>query len=349
MNRCFSPLLLSDPAPGLTVYPESALETVLIQGQAQEYCNPGQKSSETGHCPECYINKRDYSLCWYNGWLIRFGLLLLGISLISGVHAAGIPTVDVGVIAQQIRSYQQQLKDFETQLQQVSLNSEQLTTLNRQFSQTLQEYDDYLQQVKGLHRVISRKDWNGLFQTLRNYYGISPYSRIAKIHEVGNVGRGAIDSEVGKLYTVPVEVDQVRRQIATVGIDPEPWVTQAQRHRARYEAYRDQLELAKDSNRELLERYRKIWLTKNNFNLGDKSDLNALQTAVTSNFHIIDELQALNKIQNQRLLHTNHEYMQALSMAEAQRQAEAARLEKVVNSEKTLRSFRWRDLNMHHR
>ena len=56
------------------------------------------------------------------GWPMRFSLWLLGISLITGVHAAGIPTVDVGVIAQQIRSYQQQLRDFETQLQQVSLN-----------------------------------------------------------------------------------------------------------------------------------------------------------------------------------------------------------------------------------
>ena len=282
------------------------------------------------------------------GWPMRFSLWLLGISLITGVHAAGIPTVDVGVIAQQIRSYQQQLRDFETQLQQVSLNSEQLTMLNRQFSQTLKEYDDYLRQVRGLHRVISRKDWNGLFQTLRNYYGISPYSRITKISEVGSAGRHAIDTEVGKLYTVPAQVDQVRRQIATLGVDPEPWVTQAQRQRIRYEAYRDQLELAKDSNRELLERYRKIRITKDNFDLGDKSDLNALQTVATSNFHIIDELQALNKTQNLRLLHTNHEYIQALSMAEAQRQAEAERLEKVVTGGKPLRSFRWSDLNISH-
>ena len=273
-------------------------------------------------------------------------LLLLGFSLITGVNAAGIPTIDAGVIAQQIRAYQQQLRDFETQLQQVNLNSEQLTALNRQFSQTLKEYDDYLQQVSGLHRVISRKDWNGLFQTLRNQYGISPYSQIATVHEVGSAGRRAIDAEVDKLYSVPAQVEQVRRQIAPVVVDPEPWVTQAQRQRTRYEAYRDQLELAKDSNRELLERYRKIRVTKNNFNLEDKSDLNALQTAVTANFHIIDELQALNKIQNQRLLHTNHEYMQALSMAEAQRQAEAARLEKMVTDGKPSRSFRWRELNM---
>ena len=284
----------------------------------------------------------------FNGWLLRVSLLLLGTILNSGVHAAGIPTIDVGVIAEQIRSYQQQLRDFETQLQQVGLNSEQLDTLNRQFSQTLKQYDDYLQQVKGLHRVISRKDWDGLFQTLRNYYGISPYSRIAKVHEIGKAGRRAIDLEVGRLYNVPAEADKVRHQISSIGVDPEPWVTQTERHRARYETYRDQLELAKDSNRELQERYRKIGITKNNFKLGDKSDLNALQTMVTSNFHIIDELQALNKIQNLRLLHTNHEYIQAISTAEAQRQAEAERLEKVVNLEKTPRSFRWSDLRVSH-
>jgi len=285
----------------------------------------------------------------FNGRLLLVGLWLLGSSLISVVHAAGIPTVDAGVIAEQIRSYQQQLRDFETQLQQVGLNSEQLDTLNRQFSQTLKQYDDYLQQVKGLHRVISRKDWNGLFQTLTNYYGISPYSRITRVHEVGKTGREAIDSEVGKLYHVPAKADQVRRQIASIGVDAESWVTQAKRRQARYETYRDQLEFAKDSNRELLERHRNIGITKNNFNLGDKSDLNALQTMVTSNFHIIDELQALNKVQNLRLLHTNHEYIQALSTAEAQRQAEAERLEKAVNLEQTPRSFRWSDLRVSHR
>lgn len=265
--------------------------------------------------------------------------------LISAAHAGGIPTVDAGVIARQIIAYQQQLRDFETQLQQVNLNSEQLATLNRQFSQTLKHYDDYLQQVRGLQRVISRKDWNGLFQVLRNQYGISPYSRIAKIGRSGG-GRSAIDAEVDKLYQVPAEADQVRHRFAAAGVDPESWAAQAQRHRARYEAYRDQLELASDGNRELMERYRKIGITKENFDLGDKSDLNALHTAVTANFHIIDELQALNKIQNQRLLHSNHDYMHALSMAESQRRAEAERLERVVNGKTTPHSFRWRDLRM---
>ena len=266
--------------------------------------------------------------------------------LVSAAHGAGIPTVDAGAIARQIIAYQQQLRDFETQLQQVNLNSEQLTTLNRQFSQTLKQYDDYLQQVRGLQRVISRKDWKGLFQTLKHQYGISPYSRIARVGAPGSAARNAIDAEVDKLYRVPAEVGQVRRRFADVGIDPAPWEAQAQRHRARYEAYRDQLELAGDGNRELMERYRNVGITKENFDLGDKSDLNALQTAVTANFHIIDELQALNKIQNQRLLHGNHDYMHALSMAEAQRRAEAERLERAINRSTTPRSFRWRDLNM---
>ena len=277
---------------------------------------------------------------------IIFLIAALCCFLASAAYGAGIPTVDAGVIARQILAYQQQLRDFETQLRQVNLNSEQLATLNRQFSQTLKQYDDYLQQVRGLQRVISRKDWNGLFQVLKDQYGISPYSRIAKIGRSGSAGRSAIDAEVDKLYRVPAEADQVRHRFAAAGVDPEPWVTQAQRHRARYEAYRDQLELAGDGNRELMERYRKIRITKENFDLGDKSDLNALQTAVTTNFHMIDELQALNKIQNQRLLHSNHDYMHALSMAEAQRRAEAERLERVVNRRTASRSFRWRDLSM---
>ena len=275
-----------------------------------------------------------------------FLIAVLWFCYLSAAHAAGIPTVDAGVIARQIIAYQQQLRDFEAQLRQVSLNSEQLTMLNRQFGQALKEYDDYLQQVRGLQRVISRQDWNRLFQVLTNQYGISPYSRIARVGETGNAGRRAIDAEVDRLYRVPAGADQVRNQAATLGIDPELWAAQAQRQRARYEAYRDQLELAKDGNRELLERHRKVGVTKSNFDLGDKSDLNALHTAVTTHFHIIDELQALNKVQNQRLLHGNHEYMQALSIAEAQRRAEAARLERMAGSEKPSRPFRWRDLRL---
>ncbi len=274
----------------------------------------------------------------------RFLIPMLCLFLISAAWGGGIPTVDVGVIAQQIRAYQQLLRDFEIQLQQVGLDTEQLTMLNRQFSQTLKEYDDYLQQVRGLQRVISRKDWEGLFQELRNQYGISPYARITGIGARGKAGRDAIDAEVDKLYHVPAQVEQVRRRLAAAGIDPAPWATQAQRQRARYEAYRDQLELARDGNRELLERHRNIKVTRDNFNLGDKSDLNALQTSVTTNFHIIDELQALNKNRNQQLLHANHAYIQALSVAEAQRRAEAERLERVANQTRTARAFRWRDL-----
>ena len=315
---------------------ESPLATVL-------YWMPGQaRHDEQEVCSATFVR---HSRANGNPVKTTFLIAALSCFLVSAVHGAGIPTVDAGVIARQIIAFQQQLRDFETQLQQVNLNSEQLATLNRQFSQTLKQYDDYLQQVRGLQRVISRKDWRGLFQALRNQYGISPYSRIAKIGRSGG-GRSAIDAEVDKLYRVPAEADQVRRRFADAGIDPAPWEAQAQRHRARYEAYRDQLELAGDGNRELMERYRKVGITKENFDLGDKSDLNALQTAVTTNFHIIDELQALNKIQNQRLLHGNHDYMHALSVAEAQRRAEAERLERAVNGRTTPRPFRWRDLRL---
>ncbi len=269
--------------------------------------------------------------------------------LSSAVHGAGIPTVDVGVIAQQLRAYQQLLRDFEIQLQQVGLDAEQLTLLNRQFGQTLKEYDDYLQQVRGLQRVISRKDWEGLFQALKNQYGISPYARIVTQRASGHAGRDAIDAEVQRLYPLPAAVEQVRGQLAASGLDPEPWARQAQRQRARYEAYRDQLELARDGNRELLQRYRNVRVTRDNFNLGDKSDLNALQTGVTADFHIIDELQALNKIHNQQLLHANHGYIQALSAAEAQRRAEAERLQQVADRTRTARAFRWRDLRLQER
>ena len=334
---------------------ESPLATVLywMPGQARHDKQKGVPSPTVRHL---YVASGDgfeirpqaqrHSCECRNPVKTTFLIAALCCFLVSAVHAAGIPTVDAGAIARHILAYQQQLRDFETQLQQVNLNSEQLATLNRQFSQTLKQYDDYLQQVRGLQRVISRKDWNGLFQVLRNQYGISPYSRIAKVGRSGSAGRNAIDAEVDKLYRVPAQADQVRHRFAAAGVDPEPWVTQAQRHRARYEAYRDQLELAGDGNRELMERYRKIRITKENFDLGDKSDLNALQTAVTTNFHMIDELQALNKIQNQRLLHSNHDYMHALSMAEAERRAEAERLERVVNRRTASRSFRWRDLNM---
>ena len=75
--------------------------------------------------------------------------------------------------------------------------------------------------------------------------------------------------------------------------------------------------------------------------MGDKSDLNALHTIATANFHLLDELQALNRIQHQRLLHEDHDYMEALSAAEAQRAAEAARLQEAVNRAPGPRAFRW--------
>ena len=264
-----------------------------------------------------------------------------GIAFSAPAHCGGIPTVDAGSIAQQVLAYQQRLRAYEVQLRQAGLDTRQLTTLNRQFDQTLREYDDYLQQVKGLHRRISRRDWNELFQTLRRRYGISAYARVVTGNQVGKAGRATIDRQVGALYAVPKPVAEALRQVDSAGLDTDPWVAQAERQRARYEAYRDQLEFARDSSRELSERHRRVGRTKQNFDLGDKSDLNALQTAVTSNFHIIDELQALNKLQHQRLLHANHEFMQTLSGIEAARQAELARAQRLAEQPKTAGSFHW--------
>lgn len=271
----------------------------------------------------------------------RLSALALSLFLGAGAQSAGIPTVDAGVMAQQIRAYQQQLRDFESQLAQVGLNRDQLGALNRQFSQTLKEYEDYLRQVRGLGNVISRKDWAGLFQTLKHRHGVSAYSRIPIVAATGEAGRRVIDAQVGALYAVPAEADKVRQGLEGMGLDPGPWVAAAERRRARYEAYRDQLEVVKDSNHALLERHRKIKTTKDNFDLGDKSDLNALHTIATANFHLLDELQALNRIQHQRLLHEDHDYMEALSAAETQRAAEAARLQEAVNRAPAPRTFRW--------
>lgn len=271
----------------------------------------------------------------------RLSALILSLFLGEGAQSAGIPTVDAGVLAQQIRAYQQQLRDFESQLAQVGLNRDQLAALNRQFDQTLKEYDDYLRQMRGLGNVISRQDWAGLFQTLKHRHGVSAYSRIPVVTATGEAGRRVIDAQVGSLYAVPADADEVRQALEAIGLDPSPWVAAAERRRARYEAYRDQLESVKDGNQALLARHRKVKTTKDNFDLGDKSDLNALHTIATANFHLIDELQALNRIQHQRLLHEDHSYMQALSAAEAQRAAEAARLQEAVNRARGPRAFRW--------
>lgn len=275
---------------------------------------------------------------------MRASMLAAGLFFLVDVHSAGIPTVDAGVIAQQIRSYQQQLRDFETQLRQAGINTEQLITLNKQFSQALREYNDYLQQVRGLHRVISRQDWEGLFQVLKYQYGVSAYSRIPGMNAGGTTGRQQIDAQVSAMYTVPAEAGEVRRQIEAIGADPGPWLIDAERRQARYAAYRDQLEIVKDNNRELRERHRNVKKTRNHFEITDKSDLNALQTMVTANFHVIDELQALNKIQGERLLHGNHDYIHALSVAEAQRKVEVTRLEEVISRARPTRSFRWSGL-----
>ena len=200
----------------------------------------------------------------------RLSALALSFFLGAGAQSAGIPTVDAGVIAQQIRAYQHQLRDFESQLAQVGLNRDQLGALNRQFSQTLKEYEDYLRQVRGLGNVISRKDWAGLFQTLKHRHGVSAYSRIPIVTATGDAGRRVIDAQVGSLYAVPAAADEVRQGLESIGLDPSPWVAAAERRRARYEAYRDQLEVVKDSNQALLERHSRskprrttlIWGTK---------------------------------------------------------------------------------------
>ena len=276
----------------------------------------------------------------------RHSLILLLLFLPLLVSAGGIPVIDATAIARQITQYQQTLRDYSNQLRQLGMENNQYLQMIKDYNQQIKEYQDYLRQVKGLKSVISRKDWNGLFHKVSSYYGSGSYSKIATITGTGSVVRDQIDSKIGNIYAVPATATSVGQEMGQIVDDPEPWVSVADKQRLLYEKYRSQMEIVAKNNQEILKRSNNIERSRAIMNLEDKTDLQTIQNIATSNYHIVDELQANNQIQNQVLLHQNQRIIRELDAAETMRRREYERLLELQNRPVQKHTFHWSDVEL---
>ncbi len=262
----------------------------------------------------------------------------------SFVHSGGIPVIDATAIARQITQYQQTLKDYSTQLKTLGVENQQHLQMVKDYQQQIKEYKDYLHQVQGLRNIISRKDWDALFHTVSSYYGTGTYAGIATNINSGASLRDHIDRSIGELYSIPPKTTEVSKQMSPLVRNSQAWLETAGKRRNLYEQYRSQMEIVARNNNELSSRSNKIQRSRSLFKLDDKTDLQALQNVATSNYHILDELQASNQIQNQVLLHQNQRVIQALDAAESVRLREYQRLKALLNRPVQKNSFHWSEV-----
>ena len=276
----------------------------------------------------------------------RLKLIVLLLLLPTLVSAGGIPVIDTTAIARQITQYQQTLRDYANQLRQLGVENKQYVQMIRDYNQQLKEYQDYLRQVQGLKNIISRKDWDALFHKVSSYYGSGTYAEIPKLTGTGQTLRDQIDNRVGELYAIPATGSSVGQDMSQLVDDPEPWVSVADKQRALYEKYRSQMEIVARNNAELKNRSRNVDDARSFLSLDNKTDLQTMHNLATSNYLIIDELQANNQIQNQILLHQNQRIIQELDAAETVRRREHNRLVDVTNRPVQKHTFHWSDVDL---
>ncbi len=156
--------------------------------------------------------------------------------------------------------------------------------------------------------------------------------------------RDHIDRSIGELYSIPPKTTEVSKQMSPLVRNSQAWLETAGKRRNLYEQYRSQMQIVAHNNNELSSRSNKIQRSRSLFKLDDKTDLQALQNVATSNYHILDELQASNQIQNQVLLHQNQRVIQALDAAESVRLREYQRLKALLNRPVQKNSFHWSEV-----
>ena len=100
------------------------------------------------------------------------------------------------------------------------------------------------------------------------------------------------------------------------------------------------------NNAELKKRASNVTTNRQLLNLEDKTDLQTLHNIASSNYHIVDELEAGVQIQNQILLHQNEKHIRELAAVEELRRREYQRLLELQNRPLQQHTFQWSDVDL---
>ncbi|MGP5108083.1 hypothetical protein [Pseudomonas helleri] len=88
--------------------------------------------------------------------------------------ASGFPVIDIASVAQSVADYSNQLLQYTEQMQQTIFQESQLAQLVATYEQTMTSYYHMLTQMKGLQRLIDRRDYMAIMTKFSNVIDMYP-------------------------------------------------------------------------------------------------------------------------------------------------------------------------------
>ncbi len=223
------------------------------------------------------------------------------------VSASGIPTVDVAAIAQQLTSYTTQLLEFQEALAQTGLGQSQLAQMLIDYEQTLREYRSYLNQIRGLQRIIDQADWKKILKIIvESPYGQDILAEIPLLKPDDPDYKEQVRDRMAEYGTYPKRTDEVIEDVTDLGVSEDeaaPFVEYNQQLNKRFGQSVQQFNMTSVNNKGIEERTEKL----NNYgdrilSLGDESDLATLQLMVSQQNLLGHQMEANTLAVNQLLL-----------------------------------------------
>ena len=216
-------------------------------------------------------------------WIIVFSV---GLGSGQPAWSSGIPTIDVAAIAQELTSYITQLQEFQQAILQTGIGESQLAQMLLDYEQTLREYRSYLNQIRGLQRLIDQEDWRRLLRiVVESPFGQGIIAEIPLLSPDDPDYTEKVREQMQEYGTYPDAPETVSKNLADVGISGEnalPLEAYSQDMEKSFARYKDQLNMASANNKASEERIEKIDVLGDRIrNLGDESDLATLQMMAT--------------------------------------------------------------------
>jgi hypothetical protein len=224
-------------------------------------------------------------------------LLITFLNPVPG-RCSGIPNVDIARFLQNLARYLYELKQYAEILDTHATKAAHLLTAIQMFDQKMREYQNYLSELEALKDQISREDWWAIneaikrnlrrLQSLRKKYLDSADTRTA------NAERD-VDEMLGNYETVPMEKEEVSKNMSALGIESDQLEKSAARDRENYLLKKERVmdvadfEQESRSRREIIDTHRRIVKDK----LDGKSTLATDQAIAAQGWTRMNQREAL--------------------------------------------------------
>ena len=247
--------------------------------------------------------------------------------------ASGFPVVDIASVAQAVADYSNQLLQYTEQMQQTIFQESQLAQLVATYEQTMTSYYHMLTQMKGLQRLIDRRDYMAIMKKFSNVIDMYP-GNAPDFKSKEWIAKG---KDLSRMYSRVSDARDLEDAIRAIPFDAksqELQETAAQQANTMDQMAVGQSLFSEGMNDELLTNVERAGeVATKRRSLGPEDHLATLQLMAEQNELTIESDQQANAIANAQLQYSNQMPAHFFAQQNLARQATLKETEQALNSE----------------